>query len=391
MQSLELLKTRFGPPTNHRDWFKVTTTAAALVVTSVALGSILSTPPKPLKQQPFPDAQEYADAAHQLVSGNGYVTYIHNGEPEPPRYPPGFSLALAPFAAIGNYPANVQMGTKIYAAGYLLITVVTAWLLGGSLAGALAALLIGVSPFARTYAALVMSDAFAAAGTIVLLFLLQRLSSTRVSVGGFLAGALVVVRFPMVINIIALLIALPSKFRLRLVVFALPAFVALGLFQWSTFGSPLKTGYDYWVTGIRNFDPTYALKSLLVEGPWITADALGGRLMQWVCPCPVGGPQAALPSIVYYPAVLIGLFWLFAPPFITLLGLGYVWKHRREAAPGFAFCLSILSLIFYTVYFYQGARFIAAPATLLAVYASVVLAHWIGKIVNPHEWQKKEG
>ena len=52
---------------------------------------------------------------------------------------------------------------------YVLVAVVAAWVLGGPIAGVLAALLVGISPFARDAAGLVLSDAFIATLTVFML------------------------------------------------------------------------------------------------------------------------------------------------------------------------------------------------------------------------------
>ncbi len=71
----------------------------AVVATALVVWLALTTVARPLDQQPFPDSHEYADAARHLAAGDGYVTTVHGDGPRPPRYPPGFSLALVPFAA----------------------------------------------------------------------------------------------------------------------------------------------------------------------------------------------------------------------------------------------------------------------------------------------------
>lgn len=356
--------------------------ASAILVTLFALFSVLAVEPRPFAEQPFPDAQETADATRQLVNGNGYVTYVHNNERRPPRYPPGFSIALSPFAFFSkNYPSNVETGAKVFAAIYVLAAVVAAWSIGGSLAAALVAFFINAAPFARTEASLIMSDAFAAGITILFVALLHKLSPARVACLGALAGTLVAVRLPMVVNLAAILIALPTTYRQRFVLCAMPFLAALGFYNWTTFGSPLRTGYNYWLPTLKSFAWHYAFDRPPVnsEGPWLIADAVHGGLMQWVCPCPIGGAQAALPSILFYPSILLGLFWIYSPPLITLIGLAYIWKHRREATAKFTLWSTLFSLLLFTFYFYQGTRFMATPATLLCVFASVGLAQWINQ------------
>ena len=352
-------------------------TALYTSVIAVVLLSVLAVAPRPLAEQPFPDAQETADAARQLVSGGGYVTYVHENVRHPPRYPPGFSIALAPFAAVGDYPLNVQRGATFYAALYVLFAAAAAWSLRGPAAGALLAVLFGISPFVRVEASLVMSDGFAAGLTALLIPLLLRPTPKRIALAGALAGALVAIRLPMSVNLVALLIVLPWALRKRLLLFAAPPLAALALFNWLTYGGPFRTGYDYWRPGLKDFALSFALAPQQGDGPWVVADVLGGLLLRWLCPCPVGGPQAAMSNLSFYPSVLLGLFWIFVPPFIPLVGLLYGWVRRREPAVRFAFCLTVLSLLLFTFYFYQGARFMAAPATLLGVFAAAQLAGWI--------------
>ena len=38
----------------------------------------------------------------EVAAGEGYVTTVHDNLPQPPRYPPGFSSVLVPFAAFGG-------------------------------------------------------------------------------------------------------------------------------------------------------------------------------------------------------------------------------------------------------------------------------------------------
>jgi hypothetical protein len=351
---------------------------------SLAIGlvlmSVLMVEPKPLDSQPYPDTQEVADSTWQLVNGNGFVTYLYDNQPRPPRYTPGFALALAPFALMGDdYPRNVQRGATFWAAVYVLAAVIAAWSLKGPMAGALIAMLIGVSPFARVAASLVMSDAFAAGITALILALIVNATPRRAALAGALAGALVVVRLPMILNVAALSLALPRRLATRMLLCALPPLVALAIYNWVTFGDPFTTGYQYWRPGAVRFH--LALAFLIGgDGPWVVADAVRGGLLSWlVCPCPPGGPQAALPNVYFYPALITGLFWVFTPPLVPWIGIRSAWIGRREVVGSFVLWLTILSMAFFTFYFYQATRFMAAPATALGILTSASLAGWISR------------
>jgi hypothetical protein len=299
---------------------------------------------------------------------------VHDGQPQPPRYPPGFSLALTPFALLGGpYPLGAQVGARAFAVLYLLAVTFTAWRIGGPLAGALGAVLVGTAPFTLESAALVMSDALVAGVTVLVAGLLHQPTGPRAALAGALAGALLLVRLSAAVGLGSLFLALPGQLR-RAALLALPGVVALAIFQWSTFGSPVRTGYDYWLPGFKQLDPGYAGQRLMGDGPSLLNDALNGRLMSWVCPCDVDGPMTRLPNVLFYPAVLFGPFWIFAPPFIGAIGLAYAVRHRTEPAASFALWLTLGSLAMLSVYFWQSARLVAAPAALLAVFGSVVLA-----------------
>lgn len=358
---------------------------APFLALALALGPLMMIEPRPLNRQPSPDAQEYADAARHLAAGEGYFVTIRRGEPQPPRYPPGFSLALAPFGLVGAYPGNVQLGSKLYAMLYLVATLVAAWVVAGPLAAAVAVALVGSSPFAVRYASLVMSDAFAAALAIGVLALVHRPTTRRLVGAGLLAGALILVRLSGVLTLVALLAAallgtgsrVGRTGQFAVVAGGLLGLLLLGLQQWSTFGNPLMTGYQHWLPEIRTFGLDYPLDpAIRRDGSGVVADSLDGLLLRWACPCPEDDPLFAFRAVAFYPLVLFGLFWIFVPPLATVPGLVEVWRRRTEPGPAYVLWLTILTVVFHLFYFYLAARFIAGPATLLAIYSGVVVARW---------------
>lgn len=358
---------------------------APILALALALGPLAMIEPRPLNRQPSPDAQEYADAARHLAAGDGYVVTIRRGETQPPRYPPGYSLALAPFALVGAYPGNVQLGSKLYAMLYLVVTLVAAWVVAGPLAAAVAVALVGSSPFAVRYASLVMSDAFAAALSVAVLVLVHRPTTRRLAGAGLLAGALILVRLSGVLTLAALLAAtlvgarsrVGRPGRLAVVAGGLLGLFLLGLQQWSTFGTPLMTGYQHWLPEIRTFGLDYALDpALRRDGSGVVADSLDGLLLRWACPCPEEDPLFAFRAVAFYPLVLGGLFWIFVPPLTTVPGLIEVWRRRAEPGPAYVLGLTVLTVVFHLFYFYLAARFVAGPATLLAIYSGAVVARW---------------
>jgi hypothetical protein len=361
---------------------RIVRVAAPLLALAFALGPVIAIGPRPLNRQPSPDAQEYADAAHHLALGEGYVVTVRRGEAQPPRYPPGFSLALAPFALVGSYPANVQLGAKLLVMLYLVVTMVTAWAVAGPLAAAVAVGLVGASPFAVRYASLVMSDAFGAALAVGVLALIcgvhrarrkERPSTARLVGAGLLTGALVLVRLSGILTAAALVPALwrATSWRSRTIV---AIGVMLGVLlvagqQWLTFGSPLKTGYHYYLSDVDQFRLDYPFAAdVRRDGSGVVADSLDGALLSWACPCPEDDPLLAFRGPVFYPLVLLGIFWILVPPLTTVPGLVEVWRRRHEPGPAYVLWLTVLTVVFHLFYWYLGARFMAAPATLLAIY-----------------------
>ena len=339
----------------------------------------------PFAEHPAPDAQETMDAARQMFEGNGYVTFYHENKAQPPRYPPGFSIALLPFASFGEYPTNIMFGAKFFALLYLAMAIFAAWTFGGRMAAMLAAIFVGVSPFAEHYARIVMSETFTASLILLTVVLLHKPSLKKIIFAGAIVGFLITVRLQLIICLPALLLALPTmRQRVWAALSAAPFLLANGIFNWQTFGSFFKSGYDYWFPHLKMFAVEFAFRAYPQgDGPWIIPDLLRGWLMVWICPCEKGGTLAALPNIIFYPLILLGVFWIFAPPFVPLYGLWTAWKSRREPAAKFALWLSGFSVLLFTFYFYQAARFMAATSTLLLLFAAVKLGKKLQQIIQP--------
>lgn len=357
---------------------------AMILAMAWAIGIVALSKAQPLDSQPKPDAQETADAALQLFNGNGYVTYFHNNESKPPRYPPGFSVGLAPFLNFGEYPDGILMGTKFYAVFYLIATIFAAWALGGRIAATLASIFIGISPFAETYAGLVMSEAFTAGMVVLIVILLKDPSAWRAAIAGAVVGVLVLTRLQMIVCLPALLLALPSlRLRLQALLSSLPFFLTNAIYNYKSFGGMLKTGYEYWLPTVKPFAFEFAIRPYAQgDGPWIIGDWLRGLTMRWICPCGPGGPLVELPNIIFYPLVLIGVFWLFAPPFITFYGLWNSWTHRRETVAKFTLSLTAMSLVLFLFYFWQSSRFVAPVATLLTIYAAIGISKYLNQYMT---------
>ena len=365
-------------------------TALAVVLAAFAVGWVLKTPPRPLSQQPGPDAIEYADGGWQLGHGHGYVTFFDEHKnafgttPRPPRYPFGTAVALAPFSAVVHgFPRGPQLGARVITVLFVLAMIAAAWLIGGPLAAAIVALLISFSPFTEVSATIILSDALAALLTVCILIALTVGRGWRTAVvAGGLAGALICVRLLGVVSLPAVMVALTGRRRVIAALAAAPFVGALGLYQWQTFGSPFRTGYSYWVPGLKNFSLSYLHHTDQGDGPFVYQDKLNGHLLGFVCPCGVGGPMSKLSNLAFYPSVLADLFWVFAPPLTGLIGLWQVVVSRTTPAARFALVTVVCNAVLVCFYFYTAARFLAPAASLLTVYASVALARLLGRVLR---------
>ena len=117
-----------------------------------------------------------------------------------------------------------------------------------------------------------------------------------------------------------------------------PRISAYAAFNHVTYGGPFTTGYHLWVP-LKNFSLDYVTTELMKEGPCITPDALQGWIVKLIDRRPSsgwspGGPQNDFPNYILYPAVLSGVFWVFTPPFLSLLGLWSYWRDRNRPEGG---------------------------------------------------------
>lgn len=366
---------------------------AALVL---ALVPLLANEAIPLKDQPFPDAAEYADGAYQIANGNGFRTRIdetappdqqaQHGELKPSRYPPGFSLVLAPWVRVGhNTPSDAQRGARAVAVLLLFALFAAAWALGGPVAAGVAALVTMWSPFTEESSRLVMSDALGAALTMIVLAVVaiawseglrDRVRTALFAAGGALAGYGVLVRLSAVAVLGSLLVTTQRwKYFRAVALGTLPLLIFLGAYQWTEFGSPVRTGYDYWPSHGQEFSANYVTEEApRGERGFIHADKLDGALMRWTCPCDQYGPIGKASNLVFYPAVLLGMYWIYFPPLFSLLGVWELFRRRRTAAAQFGALVIVTNLLLFIPYFYQGGRLVASGAFVLLVFAAVAVA-----------------
>lgn len=363
---------------------RLLSTVLPLLALACSLAAVLRTPYVPLDRQAFPDAPEYVDAATHLSKGDGYRTTVETGKLEPPRYPPGFPLFLVPFVRLAPTPQQgAEVATRIVALALATAIWLAALLIGGRLSSVFAGGIVTVSPFVPDMARQALSDGLASllvAACIIMLAARRRIPLLV----GIVAGAAVAVRLSLVVVPAAVMAAGP-KIRLAVVTAVaatLPVSALLG-YQWATFGSPLRTGYEYHLPEAKQFSLEYVTASgLQGEGEFVAHARLGDKLMGWVCPCPDDDPMRGLPNLFFYPLLLLGLYWVFTPPLLSLVGVWALVVHRRAPSARFGLATVLGTLLLALPYYGSSARLAAPAGVVLVVFSAVGVAELLSRVLR---------
>ncbi|MEY3618437.1 MAG: hypothetical protein RL726_1135 [Actinomycetota bacterium] len=381
---------------------------AIILVFLVAFGlwMILDSEFIPLESQPFPDTQSYSSQARQIADGNGFVidfderissakNLVGAKDTYPSRYPPGYSIFLAPFVIVFG-DSGIEVGVKVAVFAMFLVAILIAKRLSGFLAASIVALAIVSSPFLRKSSTLVMSDAFGA--LLCLLAVLTVIELTRREPGetktrnlsislGMICGFAMISRISLIFIFAAALLVFTKRGNLSWIVLGfVPFALFLGVLQHLQFGSPFRTGYSYYVHGYVEF----SLSHLTQPNPYGERDFLfpdwsNGKLMTWTCPCDENGPIGKAPNIVFYPATLAGLYWIFMPPLFGVLGFIKLFITRTSLTYRFMAAVIALNTLMMFVYFFQGARLVAPSALILVICGSIASADLVLRIIRRTE------
>lgn len=374
-------------------------------LTIVNLEAIVAKESIPISNQPAPDAVSYVREAVRLSEGKGFgvdfdektfdfteqsPTYTQGRNPS--RYPPGFPIFLSPFAFFAQ-EGGIQVGAKAISALIVVVVAVLALAISGPLGAIFSQLALLGSPFLLKSAQLVMSDAFGALLTLsamALVFLNSKYSEPSKirswsAVGiGVISGYAILTRLSLAIVLCSAVFCLRRRKDLyRVILGALPMLIFLGLYQWVMIGSPLATGYSLYVN-VPEFDLNYALTPLNKgDRAFIFDDRLNGVLMNWTCPCDDFGPMGESSNLVFYPASLAGLFWVYYPPLFGVAGALYILKFRAIEVVRFAGIVVALNLLMMIFYFYQGIRLVAPSGVILTVFGGAALSkfcHFLARL-----------
>jgi hypothetical protein len=327
------------------------------------------------------DSYGYLSQAHQLAEGrlseeipnNPAFTWTnarwtltplaHVGTPQPGRmaatYPPGLPLLMAAVVPLGDRAAYLVV--PVFGALLVLVTWRVGLLLGDSLAGSIAALLLSLSPTFMLQAIQPMSDVPAAACWAAAL--LAAVGETRRS--ALLAGALtslaVLIRpnlAPLAAIVLLLITAQRQARGQRVAIFLAPVVIGTGvllMIQAARYGSPFGSGYgDTSLLFARaNIPVNWHLYSR-----WITSSHTP---LIWLC---VAAP------LVLRRARASALFWAVAATIVSTwcAYLPYVafrpdeWFYTRFLLPAIPFML-----LFACMVVLAGIRLFPEPARLVLV------------------------
>jgi 4-amino-4-deoxy-L-arabinose transferase-like glycosyltransferase len=336
--------------------------AIGLAIVLLAAGAVRWTPPSVVADlQPWPDAREYEEAGRRLAAGEGYIISVE-GDPYPPRYPPGLSLLLVPFLCADASSGAGIRGVFVAALVALVGVAVVGHLVGGGSGAVAATLVLAASPLHVRWSRAVMSDVPASAVVAVLgaamLLALRRGAGARtwcmIGLGLGLGTAVRQSVAPLALPAIALLATDRGGARgrrlLALAVGCLVGVLPMLAFDAWLFGSPVRTGYGYWAPGVH-FDPSYL----------------------WAPP-PNGGSR---PNVLFYGGMLGGDGGAYTRPIAVLLGVAVLVGLRRR---DLARALTILAVGYtaalvglYGTFYWQAERFLVPALPLLAGLAAIVV------------------
>ena len=329
------------------------------------------------------DSYGYLSQAHQLARGSlsdeiprnpaftwrnaertltplGHVRSPHPGRMSP-TYPPGLSLLMAAVMPLGDRAAFLLV--PLFGVLLVFLTWRAGVLLGDSLAGALAALLLSCSPTFLLQLIQPMSDVPAAscwAGAILAAAGKGRRSALA---AGVLTGMAVLIRpnlAPLTVIVLMLISIVREGRAQRMLVFLAPAVSAAGLLlmiQAARYGSALGSGYGEpgQLFGLANIPVNLRLYTR-----WVTASHTP---IVWLCvAAPMVLTRARNSHLFWALAALIGATWCAYLPYASFQP--DEWFYTRFLLPAIPFMLLFASMVVL-------ASIRRAPAALRAVLVSL--------------------
>jgi hypothetical protein len=323
-----------------------------------------------LDLNPYPDAVEYFAQADSMLK-DGVAAIQIGYDKLPSRYPPGYPLLMIPWMKLlphneilAPFRTNETIGLLLLIGGFAFYVGV-----GRPLAGGLASLLLATQPSFVSFSRSAISDLSGGAVAVLAFAAVYLALAWRrrwlIYCAAIILGLSLCIR-PQLLFMAPLLIAMalfPANeswarwFMHCCFVLAIFAVAASPYFIINTlqFGSPLKTGYDFWVPG-------FADKSV----PFSLNNVPGHAALIW--------SEISLSWDQFRVANLFGTGTYVVPVFILLstIGLAFVRVRRFEIG---AFLAGITYLVATITYPYVDGRFYI-PIFFLLVGLAVLPAEW---------------
>jgi len=332
---------------------------------------------------PAPDAEEYATTARNLAHFHAFTISLLN-KSYPSRYPFGFPALLAP----SYWLPHATLATGIYGvlafgvASVVLVYVLARAVMGRAGAIAAAATLLLLPQFIGWTHEIMSETAsimLTAAAALVLYLTVQVVGDGArraliVVLGGIAAVALLV-HSANVILLAALIPVLvrdrhirqePVNYGLLFAIGPIVALAGLALYDQLTFGGVTRTGYALWVPEwYSSIQKAFGLR-FAIGAPGFAGDGI-----------PTDG-RSDPPNILYYLGSLTGLvpiqgaLLLPLQAALALIGCVMLARDQRPAVRAlvlFGGLFSVLTVAFFSLYFFQTVRLLAplAPLAALAV------------------------
>ena len=335
-----------------------------------------------LNLAPHPDATEYFAQAKALQS-DAWPSIQIGYEKLPSRYPFGYPALMLPWLKIlpRAYDVLAPFRTSQTMGLLLLLAVFAFYLyLAMPLSGGFAVLLLVTLPGFFTFCRSSLSEVSASL-LIVLAFMFAYLgvkirSRRNVYLAAVLLGLSVNVRlqsvfFAPLLLVMAFVPTTGTRWRWLLhCAGACVAFVAAAapvlVFNTIQFGSPLKTGYDFWA-------PYFSMKHLLFLPRYVPRNALN----LW--------RQFSLQTHAYDPAYIFGTGTCFVPAFILLVCAGLFLVRFSW----FFFCACLAALTSFAAslsYLFGSDGRFYLPVLLLLVALAVLPVTWAANNICRARW-----
>jgi 4-amino-4-deoxy-L-arabinose transferase-like glycosyltransferase len=244
-----------------------------------------------------PDTVEYALAPLQLLETGRYEIVIE-GRGLPPRYPPWFpALVILPaYVLFGHEPGNAILPITMLAVAGVGFAYAIGKRISSSAGGVLAGLAVLILPSYSSWATQVMTDVPCTALMLGACLVYLRLRARPEALGIYLAAGLLVavttlfrpVFAAMILPFLFAILAHRKNLFLRSALLLAPMAAAAAAnfaYNATTFGSPLRNGYKFWVAVPIDylsmvFSPSYFRMNLGVIGlslfPILLLVAIGG-------------------------------------------------------------------------------------------------------------------